>query len=250
MSDRQVASVRNEVGLVPHVESAGPGDAGKRARFGGRLIPLVEPSGDIGVQLDVQRAEVGPPSRSVGRGPATGRRLGLTDGLSVVLTRRGFIADHDRGQVWVDVATTLATGVGAIAWIGAGCAVGVVRPSDAVAPYGGDHGGGGGRFFRCAPDGWWLVATGAGMYHALHLAPGRFTRWCSAKMEVLRRPPAKDVRARSVGVGGLRVSVPYTFRRHADLATVCRVPDPGESLVLGAVHALRIDLEKDGNAGG
>jgi hypothetical protein len=42
-------------------------------------------------------------------------RVGLTDGLSVALTRRGFIAGHDRGQVWVDVATMLTAGGEAIA---------------------------------------------------------------------------------------------------------------------------------------
>ena len=42
-------------------------------------------------------------------------RVGLTDGLSTALTRRGFIPDHDRGQVWVDVATMLTAGGEAIA---------------------------------------------------------------------------------------------------------------------------------------
>ena len=42
-------------------------------------------------------------------------RVGLTDRLSVALTRRGFLPGHDRGQVWVDVATMLAAGGEAIA---------------------------------------------------------------------------------------------------------------------------------------
>jgi DDE family transposase len=42
-------------------------------------------------------------------------RVGLTSGLSAALTRRGFLPGHDRGQVWVDVATMLAAGGEAIA---------------------------------------------------------------------------------------------------------------------------------------
>ena len=42
-------------------------------------------------------------------------RVGLTEGLSTALTRRGFIPGHDRGQVWVDVATMLTAGGEAIA---------------------------------------------------------------------------------------------------------------------------------------
>ena len=42
-------------------------------------------------------------------------RVGLTDGLSAALTRRGFVPGHDRGQVWVDVATMLTGGGEAIA---------------------------------------------------------------------------------------------------------------------------------------
>jgi hypothetical protein len=42
-------------------------------------------------------------------------RVGLTEGLSTALARRGFVAVHDRGQVWVDVATMLAAGGEAIA---------------------------------------------------------------------------------------------------------------------------------------
>jgi len=42
-------------------------------------------------------------------------RVGLTDRLSVALTRRGFVPGHDRGQVWVDVATMLTAGGEAIA---------------------------------------------------------------------------------------------------------------------------------------
>jgi hypothetical protein len=37
-------------------------------------------------------------------------RVGLTEGLSTALARRGFVPVHDRGQVWVDVATMLAAG--------------------------------------------------------------------------------------------------------------------------------------------
>jgi hypothetical protein len=42
-------------------------------------------------------------------------RVGLTDALSAALTRRGFVPVHDRGRVWVDVATILAAGGEAIA---------------------------------------------------------------------------------------------------------------------------------------
>ena len=42
-------------------------------------------------------------------------RVGLTDGLFTALTRRGFLPGHDRGQVWVDVATMLTAGGEAIA---------------------------------------------------------------------------------------------------------------------------------------
>jgi hypothetical protein len=42
-------------------------------------------------------------------------RVGLTEGLSTALARRGFIPGHDRGQVWVDVATMLIAGGEAIA---------------------------------------------------------------------------------------------------------------------------------------
>jgi hypothetical protein len=42
-------------------------------------------------------------------------RVGLTDGLSVALSRRGFVPLHDRGQVWTDVATMLTAGGEAIA---------------------------------------------------------------------------------------------------------------------------------------
>jgi hypothetical protein len=42
-------------------------------------------------------------------------RVGLTDVLSAALCRRNFLPVHDRGQVWVDVATMLAAGGGAIA---------------------------------------------------------------------------------------------------------------------------------------
>jgi hypothetical protein len=42
-------------------------------------------------------------------------RVGLTDGLSAALARRGFTPGHDRGQVWVDVATMLTAGGEAIA---------------------------------------------------------------------------------------------------------------------------------------
>ena len=42
-------------------------------------------------------------------------RVGLTEGLSTALARRGFVPVHDRGQLWVDVATMLAAGGEAIA---------------------------------------------------------------------------------------------------------------------------------------
>jgi hypothetical protein len=42
-------------------------------------------------------------------------RVGLTDRLSVALTRRGFVPGHARGQVWLDVATMLTAGGEAIA---------------------------------------------------------------------------------------------------------------------------------------
>ena len=42
-------------------------------------------------------------------------RVGLTEGLSMALARRGFVPVHDRGQVWEDVATMLAAGGEAIA---------------------------------------------------------------------------------------------------------------------------------------
>ena len=42
-------------------------------------------------------------------------RVGLTEGLSAALARRGFAPVHDRGRVWVDVATMLAAGGEAIA---------------------------------------------------------------------------------------------------------------------------------------
>jgi hypothetical protein len=42
-------------------------------------------------------------------------RVGLTDVLSAALCRRNFLPVHDRGQVWVDVATMLAAGGEAIA---------------------------------------------------------------------------------------------------------------------------------------
>ena len=42
-------------------------------------------------------------------------RVGLTDRLSAALTRRGFLPGHDRGRVWVDVATMLTAGGEAIA---------------------------------------------------------------------------------------------------------------------------------------
>ena len=45
-------------------------------------------------------------------------RVGLTDGMAAALSRRGFAPVHDRGRVWVDVATMLAAGGEAIADIG------------------------------------------------------------------------------------------------------------------------------------
>jgi hypothetical protein len=42
-------------------------------------------------------------------------RVGLTDGIAAALYRRGFAPVHDRGRVWVDVATMLAAGGEAIA---------------------------------------------------------------------------------------------------------------------------------------
>jgi hypothetical protein len=42
-------------------------------------------------------------------------RVGLRDGLSAALARRGFSPGHDRGQVWVDVAVMLTAGGEAIA---------------------------------------------------------------------------------------------------------------------------------------
>ncbi len=42
-------------------------------------------------------------------------RVGLTDCLSVALTRGGFVAGYDRGRVWVDVAMMLTAGGEAIA---------------------------------------------------------------------------------------------------------------------------------------
>ena len=39
-------------------------------------------------------------------------RVGLTDALSAALSRRGFVPVHDRGRVWVDIATMLAAGGG------------------------------------------------------------------------------------------------------------------------------------------
>lgn len=44
-------------------------------------------------------------------------RVGLTAELSEALTRRGFVPGHDRGQVFVDVATMLVGGGEAIAGI-------------------------------------------------------------------------------------------------------------------------------------
>ena len=37
-------------------------------------------------------------------------RVGLTDAVSAALTRRGFTPVHDRGRVWLDVATMLTAG--------------------------------------------------------------------------------------------------------------------------------------------
>jgi hypothetical protein len=42
-------------------------------------------------------------------------RVGLTDALSAALSRRGFVPVHDRGRLWVDIATMLAAGGEAIA---------------------------------------------------------------------------------------------------------------------------------------
>ena len=42
-------------------------------------------------------------------------RVGLTNGMAAALSRRGFAPVHDRGRVWVDVATMLAAGGEAIA---------------------------------------------------------------------------------------------------------------------------------------
>jgi Transposase DDE domain group 1 len=42
-------------------------------------------------------------------------RVGLTDALSTALSRGGFVPVHDRGRVWVDIATMLAAGGEAIA---------------------------------------------------------------------------------------------------------------------------------------
>ena len=42
-------------------------------------------------------------------------RVGLTEGLSAALARRCFTPVHDRGQVWVDMATMLVAGGEAIA---------------------------------------------------------------------------------------------------------------------------------------
>ena len=42
-------------------------------------------------------------------------RVGLTDAVSAALTRRGFTPLHDRGRVWLDVATMLTAGGEAIA---------------------------------------------------------------------------------------------------------------------------------------
>jgi hypothetical protein len=39
----------------------------------------------------------------------------VTDWLSAALARHGFTPAHDRGRVWVDVATVLASGEEAIA---------------------------------------------------------------------------------------------------------------------------------------
>jgi Transposase DDE domain group 1 len=37
-------------------------------------------------------------------------RVGVTDAVSAALTRRGFTPVHDRGRVWLDVATMLTAG--------------------------------------------------------------------------------------------------------------------------------------------
>ena len=42
-------------------------------------------------------------------------RVGLTEALSAALARRSFTPRHDRGQVWVDLATMLTAGGEAIA---------------------------------------------------------------------------------------------------------------------------------------
>jgi len=42
-------------------------------------------------------------------------RVGLTEALSTALARRSFTPRHDRGQVWVDLATMLTAGGEAIA---------------------------------------------------------------------------------------------------------------------------------------
>jgi len=42
-------------------------------------------------------------------------RVGLTDAVSTALTRRGFTPAHDRGRVWLDIATMLTAGGEAIA---------------------------------------------------------------------------------------------------------------------------------------
>jgi hypothetical protein len=42
-------------------------------------------------------------------------RVGLTEALSTALARRSFTSRHDRGQVWVDLATMLTAGGEAIA---------------------------------------------------------------------------------------------------------------------------------------
>jgi hypothetical protein len=42
-------------------------------------------------------------------------RVGLTAAVSAALTRPGFVPVHDRGRVWLDVATMLTAGGEAIA---------------------------------------------------------------------------------------------------------------------------------------
>jgi hypothetical protein len=42
-------------------------------------------------------------------------RVGLTEAVSSALARRGFAPVHDRGRVWLDVATMLTAGGEAIA---------------------------------------------------------------------------------------------------------------------------------------